>query len=291
MKVIVLSIAVLAIVGVLLIDRGPQVDDASYWIDLMRTGDTEIRSQARDALVELGAEAVPALIEACEDADEWIRWEAVNALGLITLEDPEPARAAIPALVGCALRDTNSHPRWRSLWALCAFPSDVEDQEIVPLLEQGASRDDQRIEWNSAVALAFLDVSSAAGILNDGVDSADEFQQWEAIYCLGMVHDQDSIGLLSAVVSNVDGYNTRLRQEAANSLRKTAASEASEALVLALQDPEAGVRWRAAMALAECANADVARSIEEALAKEQDEFARLQMEEAIARLHEPPQPW
>ena len=258
--------------------------DPAYWLEHMRTGDSAARKEAREALIGLGGAAVPALIEATRDDDDWIRWEAVNALGAIAFTDPEPVIPAIPVLVERALTDANPHPRWRSLWALAVFPDKVVQAQVIPRLREGLKSQAPDIVWNATVALAYFRQPEAADLLNLGIHAPDGFRQWEAVYCLGMVHNAQSVSLLIEVVTALDRYQSRLRQEAANTLGKIGDPQAIPALVTALADPEPGVRWRAAAALAKCGDPSVVTVIEAALAVEEDPFARKQMREAIERL-------
>ena len=261
-------------------------EDAAYWIEFMRGADSEARKEGREALIAIGAAAVPALIEATHDPDDWIRWEAVNALGSIAFDDPDAVIPAIPALAERALTDTNSHPRWRSLWALATFPDAVVSEQVVPLLWAGLESDDERIVWNTAVALAFFRQPEAAPMLNQGLDASDDFQAWEAVYCLGMVHDEESVPLLTEILTDVEGREKGMRQEAAMTLGRIDDPAAIPALIAALEDPEAGVRWRAAQALSGFGDPGVIPAIESALAQEEDEFAAEQMRKAVEKLEE-----
>jgi len=215
----------------------------------------------------------------------WVRWDAVNMLGNLASREPQAFAPGIPALADRALRDINPHPRWRSLWALSVFPPEVEDEEIIPRLRAGLESDDPRIVWDAAVALAFFGQAEAAPFLNQGLGAAESYsyQRWEAIFCLGMVHNDESVSLLIAILTN-PAEELRLRQEATNSLGRVRDPRAIPALVAALEDPAAGLRWRAAQALTKLGDPSVIPALEAALAREQDEFAIEQMKEALERL-------
>ena len=213
----------------------------------------------------------------------WVRWDAVNVLGNLASRDPQAVAPAVPALVDRSLRDINSHPRWRSLWALSIFPPEVVETEVLPRLQAGLEAEDPRLVWNTAVALAFFKQPEAVPILNQGVHEGDSFQRWEAIYCLAMVHNDESVPLLIAILSDPD-EEVRLRQEAANTLGNIKDPRAIPALVAALRDPESGVRWRAAQALARLGDKSVIPALKEALAREEDEFAAQQIQHAIETL-------
>ena len=260
-------------------------EEAAQWVELMRGGDADSRRQGREALIALGAEAVPVLIDACYDDDGWIRWEAVNALGSIAFDQPSEVVQAIPALANRALHDSNSHPRWRSLWALGSFSEEVIVEMVLPALREGLGAD-VTVRWNAAVALAFFGQSDVAPALNETVASEDPFQAWEAVYCLGMVNDDDSVRILAAILVKPEGHSVRLVQESVMTLGRIGDPAAIPALRTALTNPEAGVRWRAAQALEQLEDLESIPAIKAALDCEEDEFAQERMREIIERLEE-----
>jgi HEAT repeat protein len=73
-----------------------------------------VREAARQALVTMGAESVPALIECLRDERVRVRWEAAKAL----VDIAEPASAG--ALVG-RLEDEDSGVRWLAAEGLIAL--------------------------------------------------------------------------------------------------------------------------------------------------------------------------
>jgi len=261
-------------------------EDAANLIESMRTGTAEARKTSREKLIALGVDALSALIEATYDPDESIRWEAVNMLGSIAVRDPEPSLVAIPALLKRAITDDAPHPRWRSLWALSVFPAEVISEQVIPRVWSGFYSKDDQIQWYTTVALAYFKQTDVVSRLNHGLNREDAFDQWEAVYCLGMIHDENSVLLVMEVVVDTENREPRLRQEAAMTLGKIGNATAIPALVAALADPKAPVRWRAAQALAKLGDSSVVSSLNDALAREEDAFAREQIKEAIDALLE-----
>ena len=90
-----------------------------------------VREGARHALVAMGKEAVPALIEALKDKNSLMRWEAAKALGEIA--DPETA----PVLVK-ALEDEDFDIRWLAAEGLIR----MNIRGLKPLLEALEHRGD-----------------------------------------------------------------------------------------------------------------------------------------------------
>ncbi len=91
---------------------------------VLSSRDGLLRKAAREAVVVIGAPAVPALIGCLADGGKTARWEAAKALGRIA--DP----SAAPALVG-ALEDDDFGIRWLAADALIRLGS----SSLQPLLD------------------------------------------------------------------------------------------------------------------------------------------------------------
>lgn len=91
--------------------------------------DRLVANAAMEALVEIGAPAVPALIEAAQNDSEQVRWHATKALSQIGDE-----RAA--AVLVQALNDANSGVRWLAGEGLVAIGTEA----IEPLLRELGNR-------------------------------------------------------------------------------------------------------------------------------------------------------
>ena len=272
------------VLAVLALGSSTTDEDPAYWIEYMREGDGEARTEARHALIAMGPAAVADLIDATLDEEDFIRWEAVNALGTIADKHTDAVLPALPALVERVLIDWDPHVRWRSLWALSVFPEEVGQTQIVAGLRQGLENNDPRIVWNAVVGLAFFRQPDVAPLLNQGLSENEGFAQWEAVYCLRMVHNDESVVLLAELIVAVETREKSLRQEAAMTLGRIGDPTAIPALVAALEDPEAHVRWRAAAALVNLRAVEALEAIEAALEKETADFAIEQMQQAIEQL-------
>ena len=157
-----------------------------------------------------GPPGVEELIKATKNPEWTVRWDAVNALGI--LKDPR----GIPALVERALRDDNPHPRWRSLWALSA--TDREAQEAIPFLLEALQYPDPVVVRNAAVALAFFGQPEARPELLHGLENPDSWRRWEAVFSLKRIGDDEVASALIALLSEETEPVTRVRQESALTL-------------------------------------------------------------------------
>jgi len=258
--------------------------DADHWIDVMRDGTSEARRAGREALIAMGPAAMPALIVATYDEADFIRWEAVNALGVLAALDSVVLAEAIPAIAERSLTDPDSHTRWRSLWALSSYEADQTEDLIVPILREGLDANEDQHRWYAAVAMAYFQQPEAVPHLHAGLDREAYFDRWEAVYCLGLVHDDDSVGLLCDVFRDVEGREEGLRQEAAMTLARIGDPGAVPALTDALDDPAGGVRWRAAAALEGIVGVDALDVIEAALVRETDALATEMLTAIVERL-------
>jgi len=219
------------------------------------------------------------LLKATRDPDWKTRWDAVNALG--NMGDPR----AIPVLVERALYDDNSHPRWRSLWALSAVG--IEGSEAVPLLLAALETEDPVVRRNAAVALAFFSQPEAIPELLAGLGDPDEFRRWEAVFSLRDIGDAEVAGALAVLLDETTEPADRVRGEAALTLGRIGGDEVVPALLNAVQnDRSPQVRWRAASALSRLGDASLVTQLEQALTAEEDPQVREFIEDAIDQLME-----
>lgn len=93
------------------------------WIAALDTTDLKTRREARQALTEAGAEALPQLLEQLENGPFPVRWEVAKALGDLRLAD------SAEALVR-ALADKEHDVRWLAAVAL----AQIGRPALAPLL-------------------------------------------------------------------------------------------------------------------------------------------------------------
>jgi len=221
--------------------------------------------------------SVEDLIQATKSPDWATRWDAVNALG--KLKDP----LGIPALVTRALHDDNTHPRWRSLWALSAL--DRGGSNVIPLLRVGLEDPDPLVVRNAAVALAFFSHPDSRLELLRGSNDPDPFRRWEAIFILKNVGGPEVVQKLIPLLNREIEPETMVRQAVALTLGRIGGEQAAPALLDALrEDPSPQVRWRIAMSLSMLGDASLVSELDQALSTEVDPQVRGHIEDAITKL-------
>jgi len=131
-------------------DSNAQPYDVSGLVATLGDSNGIARQHARQALVEIGQPAVPALIAALASPQEQVRWEAAKTLSEIAA--PESA----PGLV-LALEDRDFSVRWLAAEGLVA----IGHGSIQPLLEVLVERGDH--QWLREGAHHVLKVLSKRG--------------------------------------------------------------------------------------------------------------------------------
>jgi len=211
-----------------------EVNPFQQLIFQLGSADMEERHEARDQLLSLGAEAVPALVLAVASDSVSLRWEAVNLLG--ELGDVR----AMEALLRSATTDASVHVRWRANWAITC----IDGASAVTRLIEALCGENPTFAWNAAITLSLLDRIEAVPVLHQGL-CAGGWRQWEAVNALGRVWNHETASLL--VVLLREGAED-IRAEAALSLGNIGGKLALDALLVALRDDGSfQVRWRAAM--------------------------------------------
>jgi HEAT repeat protein len=117
--------------------------------------------QVRDAIVQLGSSAVPALIDALRDDDTEIRQAACTALGQIR------DKAPVPSLIA-RLKDTNRDVRI----AACTALGQIRDSSAVPALI--STLYDKEVDVRIAATDALVNIGEAAiPALQEAITSGD----------------------------------------------------------------------------------------------------------------------
>ena len=138
--------------------------------------------------------ALPAIIPYTEDANAYIRRNAVEALGVIR------DSAATASLVR-ALSDTDSAVRARSAWALSQIGGPGAGEELIKTLK---SEDDARVKRSLVRALGILGEDKATKVLLDelAADTSLDYKE-EVVAALGSINDQSAVLELEAYAAKL----------------------------------------------------------------------------------------
>lgn len=160
------------------------------------------------------------------------------------------------------VRNGGANRRWQAAFELAKVLQAGKDPALadpaftaeVAKVFQDASGDDPRVRRYLALALGRIGDRTAVPALLQAVDDAgadgarsDPETQVYAIWALGVIGDPQAVPRLVALAGSDD---PGLRKAAVHALGAFSTAPSREALVSALADPVADVRWNAAIALA-----------------------------------------
>ena len=218
--------------------------------------------------------SIDELIEQTRDEEWKNRWDAVNELG--KREDPR----GIPALAERALYDDNSHPRWRSLWALAAVESD--GSTVKSVLLSGLDESDPIVVRNAAVALSFFGFDEAKPELLNGLSDSDNYLRREAVFSLRELPGPDVVLELLLLLDPANEPADNIRSEAALTVGRIGGAEFAPQLLKVLKtDPVPGVRLRAAISLSRFADAAIVEELIQVLITEESEPVRKLVQDTV----------
>jgi HEAT repeat protein len=246
-----------------------------------------VRAEAARWLGQMRAqEAVDALSNALQnDESVAVRRRAAYALAYIEpdLKTLQAAGKAGEMALLDAVSDPERSVRLRAIWALGQLKSAAAVKSLVSVLEADQNAIPEKRK--AAEALGVIGDSGALEALVTAVQFADEpgvrSSAAEALGQLGNGHRTQDI-LMRVLRQDLQG---EVRASAALALEQLAASDATPALIDALEDSETDVRLRAARALAVVGDDSAIEPLQALLADKQiSKPLRLVVEQALARL-------
>ena len=255
---------------------GRAIDAVPALIQALQDADGwDFRFRVAWALGYIGAvDAVPTLIQASQDQDAEVRKGVAEALANIEKALVQKGKDAVPALIQ-ALQDENTQVRQYAIGIL----EEIED--VVPVLIQALQDENAQVRNNVSEALRQIGTTEALQAVQER-RLIDELQdevgdvRANAAEALGEIKAVNTIPALIQVLQDQDA---KVRASAAGSLGSIGSEDAVTALIQALQDQDAQVRANAAGSLGSIGSKDAAPTLKQAL---QDQDAQVRANAAFS---------
>ncbi|NLB00605.1 MAG: HEAT repeat domain-containing protein [Methanomicrobiales archaeon] len=200
----------------------------------LRSGSVDVRWMAAVTLGDIGdPTAIPALIDALDDEDTYVRSRAALALGAIG----EPARTEIIA----ALSSGSEHIRQSAVMAL----GRLGDESSIPPLIEALSDPDNEVRRQARSALGDIGKPAIPPLVG-ALGSENELLWRETIAAFGLI-GKPAIPALTMAFRH--GDNLRIRMGAIRALGAIGDHRSADILNRALEDDEVEVREAAREAL------------------------------------------
>jgi HEAT repeat protein len=193
-------------------------------------------------------DSLSVLLEGLKPKEEWIRREAVAALGEVGPAATEPNK--VLAILGKALKDTGVGVRQKAALALARFGSRAKDM-VAPLVQTMSQDADQGTRIAAAIALSYIDldkVKEAIALFRAGLKHDDVTLRMESVSALGWL-GAAATAAAPDLRHSLEDEDALVRQESALSLGLIGIQEAVPDLEKALKDEDPGVRALATVSL------------------------------------------
>ena len=202
-------------------------------ICLLGYPDQEVQRNSSDRLAEAGEKAVPLLISSLKHRKMAVRLGAVEALGAIR------SHQAVSALTDTLRKDKSNEVRWAAVYSLAL----IGDESAVPQVVAALRDPDKYVRSGAATALDIF------GWEPQDIPTEAHYyiakQEWDKIPPLG---EPANTPLLWALKDR----DARVRAAAVDSLGELHTPASRGACSIALRDPDAFVRKRAALSFPKC---------------------------------------
>lgn len=215
-------------------------------LDALSDEDPRIRLYVTDVLGEIGeSDAVPALAAALRDPEWRVRFRAADALGKMgNLE-------ALPDLLDM-LADSNKDVRISAAWALGKIGSEGAVPGLIRLLQDR----EWRVRWAAAEALMEIGEPAIASLI-ETLREKDEYVRRAAVRALAEIGQP----AIPALITSLGDSNWDARWSAASALQEIG-DPAVSALVEALKSDDWQAAWAAAETLKRIATPEALSAVE-----------------------------
>jgi HEAT repeat protein len=200
-------------------------------VSLLAVTENGIDARVYPMILELGAPAIPVLLEEAGADDRNLREHVIAALGTLKVRE-----AVAP--IAKVLADLGLGRRYVAAWAL----GEIGDPAGIPPLIRALDDDDRQVRRYATRALIRFNQAAVAPLL-DYLGGASTRGEGGAVRVLGDIGDRRA---LDALLARTSGPN---RGDVFSALGKLRDPRAEAALIAGLGDEEWRVRMNAAMAL------------------------------------------
>ncbi|NEQ69233.1 MAG: hypothetical protein F6K21_27850 [Symploca sp. SIO2D2] len=239
-------------------------------IKALKDKEDYVRKNVAVALGKIGTEAViPTLIQALQDQDYFIRSRAAVALGKIG------TRAVIPALIQ-ALQDQDYFVRSNAAEVLGA----ISTESAISVLIQALQHQEHIVRSNAVEALGKIGAKAAITALIHALRDQDHVVRSNATIALGKIGTQAAI---PALIQTLQDENYDVRSNAVEALGKIGTEAVIPTLIQALQDQDYFVRSNAVEALSKIGTKAAIPPLIQAL-QDQDYIVRSRAVEALGKI-------
>lgn len=238
-------------------------------IDSLASKDSDTREKAKTALLELGDEAIASLILALEDNISTIRMRVAEMLGELK------ADSAVKPLTN-ALRDEDASVRFSVAEAL----GKIGNQDAIASLMKALSDPNSQVCKSAMGALEAMNVDVLGPLLESLSDESPSVRVF-SVETLGKTGKNEAVSPLIELLARED--DSRVRQQALESLGKLGAQDAFDMLLVSLLDEDEDVRVAAAKTLRKIDLAKALNSLSAGLQSE-DSTQQIQSVKALSAL-------
>ncbi|NEQ68117.1 MAG: NACHT domain-containing protein [Symploca sp. SIO2D2] len=239
-------------------------------IQALKDKEDYVRRNVVEALGEIGTEAaVNALIQALQDEHYSVRRNAVIVLGKIGTE------AVIPALIQ-SLQDKISFVRRDAAKAL----GEIGTEAVIPALIQSLQDKHYYARLNAAIALGKIGTEAAILAVIQSLQNQEYDVRRNAAIALGIIGTEAAI---PALIQSLQDQEHDVRRDAAQALGKIGKEAAIPALIQSLQDQEYDVRSNAAQALGKIGTEAAIPALIQSL-QDQEYIVRSKAAEALGKI-------
>lgn len=204
-------------------------------IDALHDRGRDVHQHASWGLLHIGTPAVPHLIEAMQDKDNYVRRDVAKILGQIG------DTSAIPCLVE-ALQDESGEVRRAVAEAL----GHCRSSEAVPALSEALQDEQEVVRRAVAESLGHIGNASAVPGLIQALKDENEGVRVVAAWSLGQIRDS---AVVPALIEALREKNQLVRQAVADVLKEIGDPSVEPALNEALRDKDVELRRTAARIL------------------------------------------